>query len=111
MAEQRLMICNGLLWIFNEGATPEALGLLPGFLNAADPRPAREQLDSNYGYGGNWQSAPAGITPDGSLTYPGDPPSPWLARTMLRDEHVLIYPYAFVAVVSADGSFAVQRMD
>jgi hypothetical protein len=114
-----IMICNELPWIFNPDipeeyarwATPEALGFLPGFINGADARPAREQLDTNYGFDGNWQSAPAGILSNGSMTYPGDPPLPWVARTMLRDEHILIYPYGFVAVIAPDGSFASQRMD
>jgi len=44
-----VVICNGLIWLFNEEAqdpltriwaNPECLGLLPGFLDAADPRPA-----------------------------------------------------------------------
>lgn len=31
------------------------LGYLPGFFDAADPRPARQQIDQNYGHGGGWR--------------------------------------------------------
>jgi len=45
------------------------------------------------------------------MLYPGDPPLYWAAQTILRNERIVIYPYAMVAVVQADGSFLIQRMD
>jgi hypothetical protein len=106
-------ICNGIVWIFNpkgdqRWASAEALGFLPTFLDVADERPAREQLDAN-GYGGYWE--PQKLLPDGTMTYPGDPDLPWTARAKLRDETIYFYPAAFVAIVQPDGSNVCQRMD
>jgi len=110
----QLLICNGVVWTFNpDGNTqwtnPDALGFLPGFLNAEDARPACEQLDANYGYGGHWRAGK--IDAEGTYRYPGDPPLRWAARATLRDETILFYPYAFVAVIQPDGSNVMQRMD
>jgi len=93
-------------------ATIEMLGFIPEFLDENDPRPAKEQLDSNYGHGGGWRSQP-GFTmlPNGDLKYPGDPPFAMLAETQLRDEVIRVYNYAWVAIVQPDGTFEVCRMD
>lgn len=92
--------------------TPEHLGLLPGMLDANDPRPAREQLDSNYQHGGGWHPMKGHVLgPDNSLTYPGDPPLPPLAFTRLRDELIVYYDYSFVAIIQPDRTFEVCRMD
>lgn len=115
MPEIHMMTCNGLLWVFNpEADDPEALGFLPDFIDAADPRPAREQFDANYGHGSYWRPGAATRTTlrgDGYLLHPGDPPLPWIASTSLRGERVLVYLGAFVAIVADDGSFVMQRMD
>lgn len=106
-----VMFCNGLLWTLR-GRSAEALGFLPDMLDATDPKPAREQFDMHYS--SYWQPGAATSTTmgrDGTLLHPGDPPLPWVASTRLRDELVLIYPHDFVAVVAADGSFVMQRMD
>lgn len=116
----RFMECQGLIWTINEKATDqlsrrwadfEALGFLPGFLNAADPRPAQEQLEANYTMGGGWHTGPTDIDEDGTMLYPGDDPLPWVIGTHLRDERILFYPFALVAIVQPDGSFVTQRMD
>lgn len=89
------------------------LGFLADMLDEADPRDAKAQLDANYRYGGDWYGAERGVRlgADDALLFPGDPPQPVLAEARLRDERILFYPYEFVGVVAADGSFAVQRMD
>jgi hypothetical protein len=116
----QILVCNGLAWHFNDQtedelakrwAQPAYLGFLPGFLHANNPAPAVEQLDTGYGYPGNWHSEPNGLLPDDSMTYPGDPPLIWAAQTQLRDERILFYPYAIVAVVQPDRSFVTQRID
>ena len=78
-------------WMLKHGVEPDDLGLLPSFLDDADPRPAREQLDANYRHGGdpNWRTEPASLDDKDRLCYPGDPPLDWLAMTALRDEVVL----------------------
>lgn len=88
------------------------VGLIPGFLDNHDPRPAAQQLDANYQHGGGWRPMD-GFTLDSDcvLHYPGDPPFRPIALIALRQEQILIYEYAFVCIVQPDGSFAVSRMD
>ena len=90
---------------------PADLGLLPSFLSEEDPRPAQEQLDANYPWGGYWRSDKASIDNKHRLCYPGEPPRDWLAAAVLRDEMILIYPGDFVVILQPDGAFKFQRMD
>lgn len=93
-------------------ATIEHMGLIPLMLSTADPRPAREQLDSAYGHGGGWQPMPNfKMTKDENLVYPGDPPTKPFAELQLRDERVVLYEHEWVAIIQRDGSFEVSRMD
>lgn len=91
-------------------ATFEMLGFIPSFLDDNDPRPAKEQFNANYV--GGWNPFP-GFTmqPDGTLSYPSDPPTRLLAETKLRDEIIRFYEYAWVAIIQPDGSFEISRMD
>lgn len=96
------------------------LGLIPSFLDANDPRKASEQIEDRYSFGGGW-SPLAGfkMNPDRSLQYvsPGvpddeqDPPLQVLAEGKLRDETILFYRHAWVAIVQPDGSFEASRID
>jgi hypothetical protein len=94
--------------------TVEALGpYLPYFLVVEDPRSAAEQFNERYKFGG-WR--PFGqdkfkMTTTGTLLYPGDPPSPPIAMTILRDEKIFLYQGDVVAIVQLDRSFEVARMD
>lgn len=94
-----------------------AVGLIPTFLDTFDPRPAREQLDRNYRHGGGWFALDsfdirdAFIPGRAKLIYPGDSPMREISRAQLRDETIIVFQYAFVAIVQADGSFEVSRMD
>jgi hypothetical protein len=91
--------------------TMEHLGYLPQFLDDADPRPAKEQFNERYQWGG-WQ--PFGdwkMAPNGALTYPGDPPLNPLAVTVLRQEVIMFYPHSVVAILQPDGTFEVARLD
>lgn len=99
------------VWFLLGHSNPDVVGFLPEMLDDADPRPAREQFDAHYPYGGYWQSGPAWIDAGGVLFYPGDPPQHPIAGTRLRDELILLYPYEFVAIIQPDESFVVQRMD
>lgn len=99
-------------WFLKPGVDPEALGFLPTMLNDEDPRPAREQFDSQYSHGGGWRPQRGHtMTANGGLKYPGDPVLPWLAKTRLRREVIRVYPYGYVAIVQPDGSFEACRMD
>lgn len=102
-----------MIWtLLHPDAHPDMLGFLPGMLNENDPRPAREQFNSNYRQGGGWRPF-KGFTmlPDGNLAYPGDPPMPLLAETKLRDETIRFYECSWVAIMQPDGSCEIARMD
>jgi hypothetical protein len=107
-------------WHFNtsSGVAPRdaiaALGFIPTFVFEADPRPAHEQFAERY-IGGWNEMLPSDngwkLDQNNYLHYPGDPPMAPLASAMLRDEQILVYPYAFVCVVQKNGAFTVVRMD
>jgi hypothetical protein len=102
-----------MIWYTRDAA---ALGLLPDFLSAHDPRGAVAQLNGAYAHGGGWQPL-KGFTLLGSgsddfaLQYPGDPPMRLIGWTMLRGEFVGVFQGEWVAVVQPDGDFEVCRMD
>lgn len=90
--------------------TQAGLGYLPSFLSEHDPRSATEQLHSNYVFGG-WQPFKGFTLTYSGLKYPGDRPMKLLAEATLRDEKVQLYECSWVAVVQADGSYEVARLD
>lgn len=92
--------------------TQENLGFIPQFLSHDDPRSAQEQLNASYLYGGGFQAFEGfTLNPDNSLKYPDDPYLPALAKVQIRDELVIFYPFAWVAVIQPDRSFVVARLD
>jgi hypothetical protein len=46
-----------------------------------------------------------------ALKYPGDPELRPIARIRFRDELILIYDHAIVAIIQKDGTFSAARMD
>ena len=88
-------------------ATVESLGLLPAFFHEMDPRSAKDQLTSNYG----WNSIQGFSLVNDQLHYPEDPPLYLLAESKLREERLLLFEYEWLAIVQADGSFEVSRVD
>lgn len=99
---------------FNIDDVPDLLGLIPSFLDDADDRSARQQLDANYGHGGGWRPM-QGFTLRGngnaSLHYKGDPPLEWIAVTNLRDEVIHVFRYSWVMITQPNGSYEIARMD
>lgn len=91
--------------------THEHLGFIPEFLSPNDPRPAKEQFQSNYHFGGWRPFKGFRLLPNNGLAYPGDPVQMPLAQTKLRDELIVFYPSAWVAIIQPDRSFEVCRMD
>jgi hypothetical protein len=92
--------------------TIDHLGLLPDMISEDDPRPAREQFNTNYAHGGGWHPFKGHtMKADGTITYPGDPPLRVLASTTLRNETIHFYEHDWVAIVQPDGSFEICRMD
>jgi hypothetical protein len=90
---------------------PDELGFLPLMIDQNDPRPAREQFDSNYQHGGGWHPMPGFKVKGFVLHYSGDPAYEPIAMWPLRDEMIVVYRYGIVAVFQKDGSFEVARMD
>jgi hypothetical protein len=102
-----------VMWKFlHPAVTWEHLGYLPQWLDDNDPRPASQQFDAGYKYGGGWTPLPGQrLTGNNWLTYPGDPPLIPLAEARLRDELILFYDHAWVVIVQPDRSYQVSRMD
>jgi hypothetical protein len=45
------------------------------------------------------------------MHYPGDPDFPPVAKLQFRDETVVFYDSAFVAIIQPDGSYEIARLD
>lgn len=96
-------------WIVNEGVD---LGYLPAFLVPDDPRPAKEQFNERYVYGGFEPFKGFFFDPrTHRLQYPGDPPMFPLGGTTLRDETILLFPSSWVVILQRDGAWECARMD
>lgn len=92
--------------------TPEMLGYVPLFFDENDPRPAREQIDDNYGHGGGWHSVQGfEMLPSGKLSCSGNPPIQLLAETRLRNETIRFYEHSWLVVIQPDGSWEASRVD
>lgn len=94
-------------------AVISAVGYIPSFVSADDPRPAWEQFDERYVFGG-WNPALPGkwkLMADDYLHFPGDPPLEPIAMAFIREEKIIIYPHAWVAIVQPNGDFSVARLD
>jgi hypothetical protein len=113
-----------VIFQLDEECDPDVhIGLIPSFLDLDDPRPAAEQFNERYVYGG-WRNQP-GFKKSGkarlyyggdpplkaTLHYPGDPPLDPLALIPFREERIFIYRHAYVAIFQLDGSFEACRMD
>lgn len=101
-----------------EAEIVESLGALPYMLSSDDPRPAREQFNERYGFAGGWRPFRYfTLGENNELIAPRDPEEPDepplfpVADGKLRDELILFYPHAWVAIVQPDRSFEVCRMD
>lgn len=92
--------------------TVDHVGFIPTFLDEDDPRPAAEQFQERYIYGG-WRNQ-SGFKKGNvrySLRYPGDPPLYPIAAMQLRDETIMVYDCGYVAIWQKDGTFEACRMD
>lgn len=93
----------------------DLVGYIPMGLNADDPRDAVTQLHDSYGHGGGWNDFEGFDFRDSEtnprLIYSGDPPTDAVAFWKIRDERIILFDHAWVAVVQSDGSFRVARMD
>lgn len=91
-------------------------GMLPFFVQADDPRPAKEQIAERYPFG--WNNF-AGATlknaeelGQAQFCYPGDPPFTEIARTLVNNEWVILFPFDWVVCYNRDtGDIDVARID
>ena len=100
-------------WVTNHPKAYDYLGFIPGIISALDPRSVAAQIDTGYIHGGGYQPM-QGFKYDPvnrTIKYPGDPAYQPVAWSQINDELVIVYPYAWVAIVQKDGTFAVTRMD
>ena len=97
-------------------ATFEMLGYLPQLISHhVTYGTIAEQVARNYSHGGGyapfgqgqWTFDPVTF----ALSYPDDPVMLPFYSLAVGTETAYVYPYAIVAVVQADGSFEVIRMD
>ena len=94
------------------GGTPDHVGMIPHWLDEADMRNAREQLDDHYQHGGGWRPFEGfKLNRDKSIEYDGDPALKPLAILKLRDEMIAIYQYGWVMILQPNGTFEICRMD
>ena len=93
-------------------ADPNYVGFIPTFLDTDDERPAKEQFQERYEYGG-WrpQEGFTALAGSPTLQYPGDPPLSPIAVMTLRDELIFVYLHGYVSIFQKDGSFEACRMD
>lgn len=99
----------------NRNQVEGMLGFLPQIISPSDPRPIRDQINTNYSHGGGyfpygegqWKFNAVGKT----LKYPGDPTLKPIAELPVRDELFIVFPHAICCILQPDGSFDVIRMD
>jgi hypothetical protein len=92
----------------------DLVGFMPLGVDPSSPIAAVPQLHAGYGHGGGWHDFEGFEFKDGDepqLLYPGDPPTEAVAFWNLREERIILFDHAWVAVVQPDGSFRVSRMD
>jgi hypothetical protein len=91
---------------------PDVMGILPDFLDLADPRPVREQFNERYAHGGGWSPMSKWkLLKDNSISYPGEDPLKPLAQLKFRKELVVLYEHSWVAIIQPDRTFEISRMD
>lgn len=93
----------------------DIVGITPQFLSENDPADAVTQLNEGYRHGGGWHDFNGFelVEVDGipELHYPDDPPTRAFAFWQLRDEKIVLFEHAWVAVIQPDQNFRVARMD
>lgn len=103
---------NGVTWMQKHpDAHPDHLGVITEFVDILDKRPAREQLEENYGCGPLWRAIGFTEANNGDLLYPGDPPLQLLYEADLNGERIRMYAHAFVSLLTPGEELFITRMD
>lgn len=104
-------------WLMQDGVRPDHLGMIPLWINGMEP--LRHIINFHYAHGGGWR--PTSLTrfklvtdctvEEWRLEYPEDPPMKMLAYCRNGDEMFIIFEYAWCAIVAADGTYEICRID
>lgn len=91
----------------------EALGVLPFWVCHPSywDHPLQEALELQYQFGPLINLERATVTPEGIHHYPGDPDQYPLISIKRGDETFYQYEHAIVAIINAQGTSFVTRMD
>lgn len=92
-------------------ATAYHLGQVPAWLDESDPRPAREQINEKYRFGGWSDFKGTTLGKGNAMCYPGDPPQLPIAEICFRKERLFAYQNEFWAIKEADGNVTFARLD
>jgi hypothetical protein len=94
-------------------ASVEDWGLLLSFLDEENPASVAEQFAAGYGFGKLYEmSGKINLTSgQHESAYSEDPPLDPLSILFFRDEQVILYPYAIVAIIKPDTPTFITRMD
>lgn len=87
------------------------LGQVPLWLNENDPRPAAQQINEHYRFGGWQRIVGPKLGKGNAMCYPGDPPQLPLAEIVFRKERIFAYASEFWAILQPDGSVEFARLD
>jgi hypothetical protein len=97
------------------GGHPEDWGIIPGFLDTDDPRPAKEQFNAKYIGGWNPFEGFKWDKENEILTYgegeDADPPMKPISMLLFRNEVIVMFPYEWVMIIQLDDSWEISRMD
>lgn len=95
---------------------PDMLGLIPSFVQDGDERPVIEQINERYAHGGGWRDM-EGMVIDldgsGALVGPSGSRFALIGATIYpsHDTLMLVFESGMTAVVAADASYRVARLD
>lgn len=94
-------------------ASIEDWGLLLGFLDEENPASVAEQFAAGYGFGKLYNMGGKINSNSGRYesAYAEDPPLDPLSILYFRDEKVILFPYAIVAILKPDTPTFITRMD
>jgi hypothetical protein len=98
-------------WAHDHRYTYESLGFIPQFLHTDDARPAKVQIDENYAHGGGWRDSPGPWRIRDEMLHSDDAKYHLVATAHLHGDEVQLFESGWTAIIHADGSYEVARLD
>ena len=96
---------------------PHLIGYLGQIFLNGTGETAQEQLNQRYAHGGGFHPfegfilAGADETDAATITYPKDPPMREVSRLSLNEQTLILFEHQWLAIVEADNSYRVTRVD